>query len=386
MQKKVYGKPMIVVMFLMLLSALVACSANGSGDATSAGNSVTNALNTTATVHMGEQPCPVAVSLATYWNPIIPTQADVNNVEKVTCAHVKNDASLQALITVRAEGTGAVLDVYIYDNITDPSPKQLFKLLGLYKGDARISAYNTLLTGEVDQNSSINKNTTALQMDLFREFAWSEQVGTLIPVSFPGIFPDLTRYQAEADQQQVNQGQQSWKLHADATAAGLAANLLHWSLNASTTIVSGGGPHDANAVVTVKSTSPGGGSIKVSLSRLENNTNNGIWSVTAVTSDGMALTSPHSRDYLSSPITIKGNGTSSTGKIGSIVVLDHLYKDIGHADATGASNNGNTTFAANVSFASSFKSGLQEGLVVLYGYSSTDGSIIGAVMVKELLS
>jgi hypothetical protein len=392
MQKNFYSKRMLLAVFLMLLSALTACSTNGSGDTTSVGssNNATNALNASTTPvapnHMGEQPCPVAVSLATYWNPIIPTQANVNNVEKVMCAYLKDDTSLQALVTVRAEGTGAILDVYIYDNITAPSPKQLFKLLDLYKGDARISAYNTLLTGEVDQKSSINKNTAALQMDLFREFAWSEDVGTLIPVSFPGIFPDLTRYQAEADQRQVHQGQQSWKLHADTTAARLAANLLHWSLNAATTIVSGGGPHDANTVVIVKSTSPSGGSIKVSLSRLENNTNDGIWSATAVTSDAIALTSPHSRDYLSSPVTVKGNGNASTGKFGSVVVLDHLYKDIGHADVLGVGNTGNTTFVVNVSFDSSFKSGLQEGVVILYNYSTVDGPIVSAVIVKELLS
>ncbi|MBV8694228.1 MAG: hypothetical protein JO125_03445 [Chloroflexi bacterium] len=386
MQKNFYSKRMMLAMFLMLLSALAACSPNGSSDAASVGNSNNATATSVAPIQTGGQTCPVAVSLTTYWNPIIPIQANVNNVEKVTCAHLKNDASLQALVTVRAEGPGAILDLYIYDNITSPSPKQLFKLLDLYKGDARISAYNTLLTGEVDQNSSINKNTTASQMDLFREFAWSERVGTLIPVSFPGIFPDLTRYQAEADQQQVDQGQQSWKLHADMSAARLAATLLHWSLHAPTTIVSGGGPHDSKAEVIVKSTSPSGGSIKVSLSRLENNTNNGIWSATAVTSDGIGLTSPPGRDYLSSPITITGNGNAPIGKIGSIVVLNHLYMDIGHADAVGTSNNGNTTFAAKVSFDSSFKSGYQEGLVVLYSYSNADGSIIGAVVEKELLS
>src|SRR5258705_3473346 len=34
----------------------------------------------------------------------------------------------------------------------------------------------------------------------FREFKWSGGANTFVQVTFPGIFPDLTRYQAEADQ------------------------------------------------------------------------------------------------------------------------------------------------------------------------------------------
>ena len=48
---------------------------------------------------------------------------------------------------------------------------------------------------------------------------------------FPGIFPDLTRYQAEADQASVNQGHQPWKLSATMVAGALAASLLNWSPN-----------------------------------------------------------------------------------------------------------------------------------------------------------
>jgi hypothetical protein len=32
--------------------------------------------------------------------------------------------------------------------------------------------------------------------DLFREFDWSAEEGTLVQTAFPGLFPDLTRYQA----------------------------------------------------------------------------------------------------------------------------------------------------------------------------------------------
>jgi Immunoglobulin-like domain of bacterial spore germination len=278
----------------------------------------------------------------------------------------------------------------VYDHITDPSPVQLFKLQNLTKGDAKISVYNTVMTAEVDPNSSINKGrpNANLTQDLFREFKWSDGAGTLVPVAFPGIFPDLTRYQAEADQAQVNQGHQPWKLSATLTAQALAAsqNLLKWSPDAPATIVSGGGSHDINAVVSVKSTHASGGTITVTMSRLEQNSNGGIWEVTSVTSPGISITTPQDRDRLTSPTTVTGKGNAFEGKIGKVIVLDHLYTDIGHSDAKGASGNGSTTFSGTVSYNASFKTGIQEGVVVLYSFSNADGSVAGAVMVKEMLS
>ncbi|HEY6406397.1 MAG TPA: Gmad2 immunoglobulin-like domain-containing protein, partial [Ktedonobacteraceae bacterium] len=255
--------------------------------------------------------------------------------------------------------------------------------------DAKISGYNTLMTAEVDVNSSINvgQANANLTQDLFREFKWSDSAGTLVPVAFPGIFPDLTRYQAEVEQAKVNQGRQPWKLSATLTAQALAASqsLLKWNPNAPATVVSGGGNHDINAVVKVKSTSPGGGTIIVTMSRLEQNSNGGIWEATSVTTDGMSITVPQDRDRLTSPVTVKGTGNAFEGKIGKVFVLDHLYTDIGHNDANGASGNGSTTFSSSVTYNSTFKSGIQEGVVALYSYSNADSSIAGAVMVKEML-
>jgi hypothetical protein len=295
--------------------------------------------------------------------------------------------SLQALILVGYDGTGRIVDAYVYNNITKPSPTQLFKLQGLYKGDALISNYNTVITAEVDQASSLNKGqpNASLTPDLFREFKWSDGAGTLVPVAFPGIYPDLTRYQAETLQQQVNRGQQPWRLSATQTSQSLAANLLKWSASSPATIVSGGGLHDPNAVVSVKSTSAGGSTITVTLSRLEGNTNGGIWEATSVTSPGMTITSPQDRDRLTSPITVTGKGSAFEGIIGKVVILDHLYTDIGHANATGPTGN-NAAFTASVTYTSTFKTGSQEGLVALFSYSAANSAISGAVIVKEMLS
>jgi hypothetical protein len=385
----------ILVLFLILI--LVACSGNSNSAPTTQGTTTSTgvAASGTATpttapgIKLGSQPCPDAVKSPSHWDPIVPTQNGVTKVESVTCGNLIGVPTLQALVTVRYQGSGATLDVYVYNNITGPSPSQLFKLQNLYKGEARISGYNSVLTAEVNQNSSLNagKDNATFTQDLFREFKWSDGVGTLVPVSFPGIYPDLTRYQAENDQAQVNQGQDAWKLSAATVASHLAAdpNLLKWSSTAPTTVVSGGGSGDTDALVTVKNPDPGGGTIKVALQRLEGNTNGGIWEVVSVTSDGMSITAPPNRDQISNPVKVIGTGNAFEGSIGTVTVLDHLYKDIGHASATAVTGNGATTFSTSVTYNSTFKGGFQEGIVALYAANNAGGPPAAATMIKVLL-
>jgi Immunoglobulin-like domain of bacterial spore germination len=392
--------PLISIFFVFILAlTVIACS--GSGNTGSSSTTKTPATlssgssgnKTTATaspgIGLGSRPCPDAVKAPAHWDAIIPTQNGVTHVEKVLCGNLIGNATLQALITVRYQGTGQILDVYAYNDITSPNPSQLFKLQNLYKGDTKISVYNTVLTAQVDQNSSINagKSDAAMRLDLFREFKWSDGAGTLVPVSFPGIFPDLTRYQAENDQAQVNQGQDAWKLNAAQVANHFAtdAHLLKWPDNTQVVVVSGGGSNDTDAVVTVKNLTSAGNTIQVSLQRLEGNTNGGLWEVVSVAADGMSITSPQRRDILVSPIHVTGTGNAFEGVIGTVDVLDHLYTPIGHAHVTSATGNGNTTFSTVVSYTTTFKDGKQDGLVVLYSANNAGSSNGAAVMVKELL-
>lgn len=387
------AKLLPICLCCLCLWCLAACG-GGSGttsNATGSGTRTTSsggAAAPTAAPHLGTQPCPAVVSEPSHWDPIVGTQSGVNAVKSVTCANLTNNDALQALVISVYEGTGQTADIYVFTNITSPSPAQIFKRQNLYQGSAKISAYNTLLTAEVDQGSSLNatnQSSAGYQQDLFREFKWSDGAGTLVPVSFPGIFPNLTRYEAESDQQLVNQGKLPL-LNATQVASKLATKLLNWSVNAPTTTVSGGNSHDGNAVVTVKSTSVGAGTLKVTMSRLEGNTNNGIWEVTAATTDGLSITSPQNRDLLNGTTTVTGTGNAFEGVLGKVKVLDHLYTSIGTADAKGASGNGNTTFSTTLSYNASFKGGAQEGLLVLYSYSNADGTIAGACILKELLN
>lgn len=386
-----------ISLLLLLALSLAACGNNGSGNASgtppskaSAGASPT--FTSTPIVKTGAQPCPEAVKDPAYWDPIIPTHSPDSQVKSVSCGYLMGTPTLQALITVNKSGSDAILDVYMYNNITDAHPTQLFKLQNLIHGDAKISGYTTVLTSEVDQNSSINKGQpgAALTPDLFREFKWSDGAGTLVQTVFPGFYPDLTRYQAEADQEAVNKGTDPWKLDAAQTAKYFATSILKMKANSSVIVVSGGGRDDLNAIVNVTLPSNGGGTprpVKITLSRLEGNTNGGIWVVIAVGSENMSITSPRSDERLDSPVTVTGSGIAFEGQIGVVRVLDHLYNDIGHAFAMSQNANsgfGPGTFSTPVTYDSSFHGGSQEGIVALY-YQGGAEFDFGVVMLKVLV-
>jgi hypothetical protein len=383
-----------LVAILLLTLICVACSPATSTGATpqnhdspvasasSSGTTLT-AVGTSTT-----QSCPNAVKDPTHWDPIIPTQSGTTQVGMVSCGSLLGDASLQALVNVYHQGTGQILDVYVYTNITAARPSRIFTLMNLEKGDARISASNTIITNEVDENSSINKGrgNAALRRDLSREFQWSSSKKAFVQIAFPGIFPDLTRYHAEMDQLEVNQGYQTWKRDAAMTAQACAENFLKWFPHPVTTIQSGGGAHDINATVLVNNPDPSGSSIIVSLSRLDGNINDGIWEVTDVDSNAATISSLHNGDRLSSPVTITGTGVASGSFIGTMTVFDHLYTDIGDMDVVGDNPTGKTTFSSYLTYTSSYQTGVQEGVLAFYVINFDSNSIETAVMRKVLLS
>jgi hypothetical protein len=339
-------------------------------------------------VALGPLPGPDQAQQSSYWVPIIGVDTSKASVGRPSFANMKGDPSLQALVPVYHTDGSQLVDIYVYDRITSMHPVQLFTLQGLSRGGAIISGYSTILTAQVDRNSSVNRGKTGdnLTTDLYREFKWSDGAGIFVPTAFPGIFPDLTRYQAEMDQNNVKTGQDPWKTNAVQVAQRMATQLLKWPSNAAARLLSGGSPQDVDALVQVKSSSPGGLAINVTLSRLEGNTTN-LWVVVSVTSSTglLTITTPVKGDRLSSPTTITGTGSAFEGVIGRAFVLDHLYTAIGQTQVLGASN-GKTTYRATVSYTSSFQGGTQEGIVVVFMYSQADGSIATAAMQKVLLS
>jgi len=379
---------------LVLLIIIIAAIARAGGSSPSSGTTPAtrgqpSTVVTAARIQLGPQPCPSAVQSGAHWETIMGTSAP-QKVEGVLCGYLMGVPSLQAVVKVRYGGTDGLLDIAVYANIISTHPSRIFGLQGLPHGDVGISNYNTLLTGEIELKPSQHAGvpSTPVQQDLYREFKWSDGAGTLVQIAFPGLYPDLTRYQAEFVQGEVNTGQgfQQWRLSAVTTAQHFAEFVLGWDPSAPTTVLSGGGTHDAKALILVKNPSAGGATIKLSLSRLELNTNGGIWEVTDVATDGMTIASPQKNaQQLSSPVRVAGVDTAFTGKPTTIKVFDHDRTEIGQAAVTQSSGIGKPNISTSISFSSSFQGETQEGIIALYAYTGNH-VVAGAVLVKVLLS
>ena len=341
-------------------------------------------------VVLGPQACPAAVKDPAHWDAILGNQGSDRKVEGVSCANVIGTPSLQALVTIRHSNANGTLDVYVFNNITSAKPTQIFKLQGLLKGTAKISGYNTVMTAEVDQNSSANAGKPRSQwtVDIFREFDWDSSKGTLVQVAFPGIFPDLTRYQAEADQALVNSGKETWKNDPQQVAQKLAVKFFKWNRTLKTTVISGGGAKDVYATIKVEEApvtgTASGPSVTVTLSRLEGNTHN-MWVAIAV--EGGSLTNIKARSLVASPVRLEGKGSAFEGTIGLAYILDHLYTPVGREIVTGIPGLGMgfSPYSIQVSYDTSFKQGPQEGIVEVLMTSPIEADPYSAVMVKVLL-
>ena len=385
-----FKRPLISALVLVLLILTLTAWGSGGFGLAQASSNVANATNATTLTPQwtgfGPQACPKAVANPSHWNSIVGIHGG-QKVESVSCGNLLNNPSLQALVTVRNPGSSRLLDVYVYNNITSAHPAQLFKLQGLNRGKAKISNYNTVVTAQVDLNSSINKGqpTARLTLDLFREFRGFDTAVNFVQVVFPGMFPDLTRWQAEADQQKVNNGQDSWKLDAVKTTSH-ALKFLNRSANNLLTLLSGGGSRDLTATVRAEALPQGGvAATIVTLSRLEGNANGGIWEITAVQADKFGITSPQSglSTTITSPVTVKGFGLQFEGEVGNVVILDHLYAEIGREIARGTGGFTESTFSIDVPYTSSFHAGAQEGIVELIQNSGGGNPVV--VMVKVLV-
>jgi hypothetical protein len=345
-------------------------------------------------VVLGPRACPAGIGDPAHWDAIIGTNNGTQHAESVSCANILDNPSLQALVLVRHTDANHTLDVYAFNNITSSSPTRIFLLQGLIKGDAKISGYNTIMTAEVDIYSSLNveKLPSAMTPDLFREFDWSAEQNTLVQTTFPGLFPDLTRYQAEADQAQVNQGHQPWKMDPQAVARAMATSFFDWKRSTTSKLLSGGRSQDVSAVVQVQEAAAQGAqsqgpSVIMTLSRLEGNTHN-LWVVISVDDGSMlTLTNLDARSLIASPVALEGTGAAFEAVIGRAVVYDHLYSTVGQAQVMGDRGMGKANYTTNVAYDTSFKAGPQEGIVAVYeANGGISDEIYTAVMRKVLLS
>jgi hypothetical protein len=323
--------------------------------------------------------CP---TLSINWDSLIGTHANVNKVQKVTCGNLEGNGSLQALVNVRYYTPDAKMDFYVYDNLAG-TPAQKFKVQGLIDGDTQISPTGTITTAELGIHDLSNATP-----DLFKEYKWNGT--TFTQVLFPGLYPDVTHYQAEKSQSlYVSQGgasgNESWRTSGVGIAEHLAFSIFHWS-NVTKLVVKNNLVDPI--IVQVTNNGTGGGGFIATLYHLDGISTN-ILEITSVTSTNgsVSLSSPTVGAQITSPVSVQGNYVATGSILGQVLVYDNTYVTVG---ATGALHSSLTAGSASFSVAIPYTlnaSGVQEGVIGFFATTQNNTSFINqAVMMKVFLS
>jgi hypothetical protein len=227
-----------------------------------------------------------------------------------------------SLVQVTNTGQKPTLDVYLYGcTMQQHSPRltTLFSQRGLVEGTATISASNTLLVSELDTTLASQATTLMqpLQQNVYREYSW--QNATFVQVSFPGLYPVTSRSEAEALQQMADNGQtQPWN-DPLATAEQMAKDLFKWTAtDAQNTVLNNNG---VTAQVELIQQNPQI-QVTVTLQRLIQHDDKGLWFVTAAQSNGMTLVQPQTSALVTSPTSVQGTGALADGQT-SATLFDH---------------------------------------------------------------
>ena len=311
--------------------------------------------------------CPSTLS-AIKWDSLVGTKSSVNKVQKVACGTFENGA-LAALVNVRYYSSDAKLDFYVYDNLLS-TPNRRFAVQGLIGGNTEISSTGTILTAE-------NPTNDPLGPSVFKEYQWN---GTsFAQILFPGIFPDMTHYQAEQDQANVNAqlaqttatptaNNSVWQNSAFQVVSKMAQDIFHWSSSLiKNTVVTYNTP-TSTFIIQTTNYGPGGGGFITTLFHLDNVPTN-IFEVKQVTSiDGSTLLASPTNDLtqpLNSPVRVSGSYRSSGTLVGRVALYSDTYIVVGDTGSIRGSTSGYATFTPAVNFHLNSR-GLQEGLLVLY--------------------
>jgi hypothetical protein len=384
-----------------LLLMLSACSSPFAGPAqsgtpttglpSSAASTTTTAIPTVGpavpTITLQVVGCP---ALSINWDSLVGARANVDKVQKVICGSLEGAGTLDALVDVRYYSPDARLDTYVYDNLY-ATPLRRMSAQGLLGGDAFISSIGTIVTAEVNPDDIIKGPA-----DLFKEYQWNG--ATFAQTLFPGMYPDVTRYQAEQAQARVaaemaalqpgqsqSQVADAWRLTPGTVVTRLARSILHWT-NFTVALP----PHSGRLSIlpiTVTNLAAGGGGFVAVVHHL-NEVPTNIFEIEQVSSiDGSAgISNVAAFALLRSPVSVSGSSVASGSILGQVVLYDDTYTTVGSSGPIkSASQNGYVQFTVSIRYHQT--PGLEEGLVAFYPTSQNNTVLANqAVLVKVFLS
>jgi len=221
----------------------------------------------------------------------------------------------------------SLLDIYVYGCTTQKHSLKLTALFthrNLVQGAVSISQANTLITSELDPTLSPQASIQLqpLQQNIYHEYVW--QNGTFVQVPSPSLYPVISRSEAELLQQQANNGTSLLWDDPVVTAQQMANDLLKWPSNQfQATLLSN---NDTSAHVLLTQQNPHL-EVTVTLTRLIQHNNTGLWFVVGAQTQGITLDRSHLLNPFISPITLQGTGALSDGQT-SATLFDHTLTPI----------------------------------------------------------
>jgi len=290
----------------------------------------------------------------------------------------------QPAVLVQVNDTAAqhTLDVYIFGCA---QRQQQFKLTtlftqhGLPQGTVAISADNTLITSALDtsQPSQNGVLEQPLQQNIYREYRWQHNM--FVQVAYPSLYPVTSRSEAEALQQQADNGQGLPWSDPLVTAKQMAKDLLHWT---------GSDPQDAvlsnngtTAKVQLVQQNPTL-TVIVTLQRLIQHDTSGLWFVVDAQSAGIALARPRPAQHVTSPINLNGTGALADGTI-TAALFDHALSPIEFTNSTAPEVNAGGNYTAALPYTNTAPD--QEALLLIESLPPNGSSEAGQLLLVKVI-
>lgn len=233
-----------------------------------------------------------------------------------------------AMVQVIDKGAEHLLDVYIYGcsmQQGSPALTLLFKQQGLVQGTATITLAHTLSIGQLDTTLATSGNNflLPLQENVYHEYIWQD--GGLRPTFFPGLYPVISRSEAEALQDQADHDQDlPWK-EPLATAEQMAQDILKWSPKSFHSMLIEANDGDARVRLSEPQLHL---EVTISLARLVQHDAKGLWFVTGAHTANITLNRTYPYATSPSPMSIQGTIIGNNKDSIKAMLFDHTITPI----------------------------------------------------------
>lgn len=293
-------------------------------------------------------------------------QPEYQQMNAIQIADTLDGGEPAALVQVTNDKPANTLDVYVFGcamQQNHPRLTRLFTRQGLVQGTAEITATNTLRLASLD--TRLDNTSIALlqpsQQNIYQEYTW--QQGHFVQLPFSGFYPVSSQFEAESLQQNANIEHHSFWADPVATAVSMSRDLLHWTSNPQTRLLS---ETPVATLVEISFQHPRV-VLEVMLKRLIQPDKAGLWFVTSAHTRGLVLTRAGTTNQpfqtsVSSPIHFSGVSALIDGQT-TATLFDHTLTPIAGSSNVPVTVQQDSSYSGTLTYHS--PGGGQQGVILL---------------------